>query len=118
MMAGSVVKALAVVAQRKTISTTSGLRTLCPYKNFLIVLGLACWKASKVGHLRQQSRLFGVRVQRFEQLQVLGENFQDLLGIQRIAFGAAGLEGLAELGHRRGMNRIEDQEVIAEQSVN
>src|SRR5664279_4817663 len=48
---------------------------------------------------------------------MLGEDLQDLLGIQRITLGAAGLKGLPELGHGRGMERIEDQEVKSQQRV-
>jgi len=49
---------------------------------------------------------------------VLSENLQNLLGIQRIILAAAGLKGLAELGDGLGVERIDDQEVVAEQGVN
>ena len=48
---------------------------------------------------------------------MLGENLQDLIGIQRIAFSAAGFKGLPELGHRRGMKRINHDEVVSQQSM-
>ena len=38
--------------------------------------------------------------------------------IYRIALGAAGLKGLPEFGHRRGMQRVNHDEVVTEQSVN
>src|SRR5919198_1127243 len=57
-------------------------------------------------------------MERLEQLQVLGENLQNLIGIQGIILGATGFKGLSELGHRRGMKRINHEEVITEQSVN
>ena len=48
---------------------------------------------------------------------MLGEDLQDLVGIQRIALGAAGFEGFAELGHRERMEWVKDQEVIALQGM-
>ena len=66
----------------------------------------------------QQARRLGVRVERFELVEMLGEDFQNLVGIQRVALGAAGFEGLAELGHRRGVERVEDQEVVGQQRMN
>src|SRR5437667_9166217 len=66
----------------------------------------------------QQAGFLGVRVQRLEQLQMLGQNLQNLIGIQRVAFGTTEFESLPELGHRGGMDRVEYKEIISQQSVN
>jgi len=74
--------------------------------------------AGRDGQPRQEACFDGVGIQGFEQAQVLGENLQNEICIQGIALGAAGFEGLAELGHRRRVDGINDQKVILQEGMN
>ena len=76
-------------------------------------------RLAAVGHQAgQQAGFPGVGPERREPVPVFGENGQDLVGVQRIALGPAGFEGLAKPGHGGGGDRVEDQEVMLQQRVN
>ena len=70
--------------------------------------------------LDQQLKLTGDRVigvPGFEPVPMVEQDVQHEVGVQRVVFGAAGIEGLAEFGAGLGVNRIELQTFIGQERI-
>ena len=66
----------------------------------------------------QQAGFDRIGVEAVKPILVLGEYLQDLAGVQRVAFGAAGFEGFPVFSDRGGVDGVKDQEIIGHQGVN